>query len=158
LRREEVAQLANIGASWYVWLEQGRDAHPSPQVLESPSQAPKLTTNERRHLFLLAGQPLPPPSFPAEERLSPALQQVVHDLDPTPACVVGRRWDYLAWNRTADALFGFSAAEPPYAHDLLLQVVSDLDVWVMIYAPNAPSRAKLEAFLAELSASAAVDS
>ena len=35
LRREEVAQLANMGTSWYVWLEQGRDVHPSAQVLES---------------------------------------------------------------------------------------------------------------------------
>ncbi len=34
LRREEVAQLANIGTSWYVWLEQGRDVHPSAQVLK----------------------------------------------------------------------------------------------------------------------------
>src|SRR5438067_13147673 len=64
LRREEVAQLANIGASWYVWLEQGRDVHPSAQVLESLAQALRLTPTERRHLFLLAGQPLPPPVSP----------------------------------------------------------------------------------------------
>ncbi len=58
LRREEAAQLANIGTSWYVWLEQGRDVHHSAQVLESLAQALRLTPNERRHLFLLAGQPL----------------------------------------------------------------------------------------------------
>src|SRR6266700_5955185 len=69
LRREEVAQLANIGISWYVWLEQGRDVHPSEQVLESLAQALKLTLTERRHLFLLAGQPLPPPVCPAEESI-----------------------------------------------------------------------------------------
>src|SRR5215468_8640939 len=60
LRREEVAQLASIGTSWYVWLEQGRDVHPSMQVLECLAQALRLTANERRHLFLLAGQALPP--------------------------------------------------------------------------------------------------
>ena len=54
LRREEVAQLAHIGTSWYIWLEQGRDVHPSPQVLEGVAQALRLTANERRHLFLLA--------------------------------------------------------------------------------------------------------
>src|SRR5438046_7450359 len=59
LRREEVAQLANMGTSWYIWLEQGRDVHPSAQVLESLAQALKLTANERRHLFLLADQPVP---------------------------------------------------------------------------------------------------
>jgi len=95
LRREEVAHLANIGTSWYVWLEQGRDVHPSTQVLESLAQALRLTPNERRHLFLLAGQPLPPSSSPASEHTSPALQQVLDDLDPTPAYVIGRRWDYL---------------------------------------------------------------
>src|SRR6266571_3496149 len=94
LRREEVAQLAHMGSSWYVWLEQGRDVHPSAQVLESLAQALRLTANERRHLFLLAGQPLPPPASPAEECASPALQQMLNDLDPTPAYVVGRRLDY----------------------------------------------------------------
>src|SRR5881227_3438035 len=77
LRREEVAQLANIGTSWYVWLEQGRDVHPSAQVLESLAQALKLTLNERRHLFLLAGQPPPSHALPLEEHISPALQQVL---------------------------------------------------------------------------------
>src|SRR5258708_23429652 len=67
LRREEVAQLANIGTSWYVWLEQGRDVHPSRQVLESLAGALRLTTNERRHLFLLPRQPLAAPALPFEE-------------------------------------------------------------------------------------------
>src|SRR6266511_1085395 len=72
LRREEVAELANIGTSWYVWLEQGRDVHPSPQVLESLAQALRLTPNERRHLFLLAGKPLPQHAVSLEESASPA--------------------------------------------------------------------------------------
>src|SRR5689334_21778991 len=87
LRREEVAQLANIGTSWYVWLEQGRDVHPSTQVLECLAQALRLTLNERRHLFLLAGQPLPSSALPLEECVSPDLQQMLDDLNPTPACV-----------------------------------------------------------------------
>src|SRR5437762_6612891 len=80
LRREEVAQLANIGTSWYVWLEQGRDVHPSTQVLESLAGALRLTANERRHLFLLAGQPLPSSALPLEECVSPELQQMLDDL------------------------------------------------------------------------------
>lgn len=119
LRREEVAQLANIGTSWYVWLEQGRDVHPSTQVLESLAQALRLTGNERRHLFLLAGQPLPSPALPLEERVSPALQQMLDDLNPTPACVIGRRWDYLAWNLAADATFAISEASPPHARNVV---------------------------------------
>src|SRR6266536_4176988 len=124
LRREEVAQLANIGTSWYIWLEQGRDVHPSAQVLESLAQALRLALNERRHLFLLAGQPLPPHASPSEESASPALQQVLDDLNPTPAYAVGRRWDYLAWNQAADALFAISEASPRYGRNLVWRLFS----------------------------------
>ena len=119
LRREEVAQLANIGSSWYIWLEQGRDVHPSAQVLERLAQTLRLTVNERRHLFLLAGQALPPLSSPEEERVSQALQQVLDDLNPTPAYVMGRRLDYLAWNKAAGALFAISGTASAYERNLL---------------------------------------
>lgn len=119
LRREEVAQLANIGTSWYVWLEQGRDVHPSASVLESLAQALRLTLNERRHLFLLAGQPLPPHAFPMEEHVSPALQQILTDLGPTPAYVMGRRWDYLAWNKAAESVFDIAQLTPPHTYNLV---------------------------------------
>jgi transcriptional regulator with XRE-family HTH domain len=125
LRREEVAQLASIGTSWYVWLEQGRDVHPSAQVLESLAQALRLTVNERRHLFLLAGQPLPSPALPLAESVSPTLQQMLDDLNPDPACVIGRRWDYLAWNRAADGVFGISEASPPHAHNVIWRFFTD---------------------------------
>ncbi len=131
LRREEVAQLANIGTSWYVWLEQGRDVHPSAQVLESLAQALKLTANERRHLFLLAGQPFPPPLSTADESISPTLQQVLDDLDPSPAYIMGRRYDYLAWNRAADALFSLSEATSRYARNL---------IWRLFTSPTMQER------------------
>ncbi len=119
LRREEVAQLANIGTSWYLWLEQGRNVHPSAQVLESLAQALRLTLNERRHLFLLAGQPLPPRVPPIEEQVSPALQQVLSDLDPTPAYVMGRRWDFLAWNNAAERVFDITQIAIPHSRNLV---------------------------------------
>lgn len=139
LRREEVAQLANIGTSWYVWLEQGRDVHPSAQVLESLAQALRLTPNERRHLFLLAGQPLPPPVSPEEESISPALQQVLDDLNPSPAYVLGRRYDYLAWNKAADGLFAISDTlldtSSPYARNM---------VWRLFTSPTTRERPNWE--------------
>lgn len=122
LRREEVAHLANIGFSWYVELEQGRDVHPSAQVLESLAQVLRLTPNERRHLFLLAGQALPPQSHPGEETISPVLQHLLDDLNPMPAYVLGRRLDYLAWNKAADGVFAISAASSassPHARNLI---------------------------------------
>jgi len=135
LRREEVAELAHIGTSWYVWLEQGRDVHPSAQVLESLAQALRLTPNERRHLFLLAGQPLPAYSSPAEECVSTALQQVLDDLNPSPAYVLGRRYDYLAWNNAADRLFAISEAPPRYGRNL---------VWRLFTSPAMRERPRWE--------------
>jgi transcriptional regulator with XRE-family HTH domain len=135
LRREEVAELAHIGTSWYIWLEQGRDVHPSPQVLESLAQALRLTLNERRHLFLLAGQALPAPASALEECVSPALQQMLDDLNPTPVYVLGRRWDYLAWNRAAEALFGISEGSPQYDRNM---------VWRLFTSPAMRERPNWE--------------
>jgi transcriptional regulator with XRE-family HTH domain len=125
LRREEVAQLANIGASWYIWLEQGRNIHPSMQVLESLAQALRLTPNERRHLFLLAGQFLPPQTPPLEEHISPVLRQMLSDLEPAPAYVMGRRFDYLAWNNAAEKILAISAASLPYERNLVWRCFTD---------------------------------
>lgn len=125
LRREEVAQLANIGTSWYIWLEQGRNIHPSVQVLESLAQALRLTPNERRHLFLLAGQSFSPQTPPLEEHISPVLQQMLSDLDPVPAYVMGRRFDYLAWNTVAEKIFAISAASFSYERNLVWRFFTD---------------------------------
>lgn len=125
LRREEVAQLATIGTSWYIWLEQGRDVHPSASVLESLAQALRLTLNERRHLFLLAGQPLPAHTSPSQECASPVLQQVISDLDPNPAYVIGRRWDCLAWNNAAENVFALAQSASPYSNNLIWQLFTN---------------------------------
>lgn len=119
LRREEVAELAHIGVSWYTLLEQGRDVHPSRQVLESLAQALRLTDAEERHLFLLAGQEPPPLRLLEEVQITPALQRVVEALDPHPAFLIGRRWDVLAWNRAADLLFRFDEPCPPHARNVV---------------------------------------
>jgi transcriptional regulator with XRE-family HTH domain len=109
LRREEVALLANIGATWYTRLEQGLPINVSADVLAAISRALRLTSEERRHLYLLAGLPftIAPPE---EERVSELVLRVLDALDPSPAYVRGRRWDVLAWNRSADALLDLSSA------------------------------------------------
>jgi len=62
LRREEVALLADVGVTWYTWLEQGRDVNPSSAVMAAVAKALQCTPTEARHLFLLAG--LPPGEAP----------------------------------------------------------------------------------------------
>jgi len=121
LRREDVAELAHIGVSWYTLLEQGHDVHPSRQVLHSLASALKLTLVEERHLLLLAGQELvaAPTTVPDSEVVTPALRRVVDALDPHPAFVIGRRWDVLVWNRAAQILFHFDEPCPPHSHNVV---------------------------------------
>jgi transcriptional regulator with XRE-family HTH domain len=107
LRREELADLAGVGLTWYTWLEQGRDIHVSPQVLAAIARALQLEPAERAHLFRLAGQ-APPALEGASAALSPRLQRVLDAWDPFPAHVTGRRRDVLAWNRASEAVNGWS--------------------------------------------------
>ena len=106
LRREEVAQLAGVGTTWYTWLEQGRDVRASLDVLEAISRALRLTTAERTHLVLLGRGEEPPPCKSQTERVSATIRRLIENLGPNPAYVLGRRWDYLAWNRAACLVLG----------------------------------------------------
>jgi transcriptional regulator with XRE-family HTH domain len=106
LRREEVAQLAGMGATWYTWLEQGRDVRASLDVLESLARALRLNPAERTHLILLGRGEDPPPCKSPAERVSPTLRRLIENLGPNPAFILGRRWDYLAWNAATTALLG----------------------------------------------------
>jgi transcriptional regulator with XRE-family HTH domain len=104
LRREEVAQLAGVGVTWYTWLEQGRDIKPSAQVLDAISRTLQFSTHERTHLLTLAGQPV----FTVGDQcleLYPAVQPLIEQLEPFPACVVNDRHDLLAYNRVFASFF-----------------------------------------------------
>ncbi|MFL5864533.1 MAG: helix-turn-helix transcriptional regulator [Solirubrobacteraceae bacterium] len=105
LRREEVAHLAGVGTTWYTWLEQGRDVRASLDVLEAISRALRLTPAERTHLVLLGRGEVPPPCK-SDERVHPTVRGLIENLGPNPAFVLGRRWDYLAWNSAACAILG----------------------------------------------------
>lgn len=105
LRREEVAVLADVGVSWYTWLEQGRDIHVSEPLLERLARALRLTPTERAHLFELAhGRPAARPTR-SPHAVSDTLRRVI-EAHPYPALVSTRRWDVLAWNEAAVAIYG----------------------------------------------------
>lgn len=106
LRRAEVSQLAGISVDWYTWLEQGRPITVSTQVLESLAQALHLDASERAHLFFLAHQQPPPEMAMEPEIVSPTIQRFLDRLSPSPAYVVGSRWDIMAWNKAACVVFG----------------------------------------------------
>ncbi|AUY51852.1 helix-turn-helix transcriptional regulator [Streptomyces sp. CB01881] len=105
LRREEVAQLAAVGVTWYTWLEQGRDIQVSAQVLDAVARALLLDPAERGHLFVLAGTEDP---APVRECLTvtPAIRLVLEQMSPMPAAVVNTRYDVLAHNPSYAHLVG----------------------------------------------------
>src|SRR5580693_9443813 len=119
LRREEVAQRANISPTWYTWLEQGRGGGPSADVLDRISRALMLTEVEREHLFLLGlGRP-PEARYRRDEGVTPRLQRVLDALAPTPALLRTATWDVVAWNRAANVMFYDYAASPPEQRNIL---------------------------------------
>jgi transcriptional regulator with XRE-family HTH domain len=97
LRREEVAQLAGVGVTWYTWLEQGRDINASAQVLDAVARTLRMDHQERLHLFRLAG--IAPLAADSECAMLPShMQDVLDQLNPFPALVSSPRFDLLAYN------------------------------------------------------------
>ncbi|MEL7654812.1 MAG: helix-turn-helix transcriptional regulator, partial [Bacillota bacterium] len=106
LRREEVAQLAGIGVTWYTWLEQGRPIRVSNQVIESLSRVLLLNKQERIHLHLLANQPLPAEIPGYHGVISPILQHVLDSMALCPSLIADQRWNVIGWNKAACVILG----------------------------------------------------
>lgn len=125
LRREEVALLAAISPTYYAFLEQGRDVRPSRQVLDALARTLRLTVAERTHLHeLVHGQPAPDEADNTE-RVAQAVGALVDRLDPCPTYVTGRRFDVLAANRAARALWTDWTALPLEERNLLWWMFTD---------------------------------
>ncbi len=125
LRREEVAQLAGVGTTWYTWLEQGRDVRASASVLESIAGALDLTPAERAHLMLLGrGEEVPLRRAP-KEKIDPTIKRLVENLGANPTCITGRRFDFLAWNDAYSAVFSDPGEMPDGRRNLIWSVFMD---------------------------------
>jgi transcriptional regulator with XRE-family HTH domain len=107
LRREEVAALAGVGLTWYMWLEQGREINASAAFLENVARVLKLDEIERRHLFLLARKCPPVSNGRPWDSVSPLVRRLLDDLVLRPAYVFNLRRDVIAWNVAAETLFAF---------------------------------------------------
>ncbi|MFJ6484830.1 helix-turn-helix domain-containing protein [Streptomyces sp. NPDC091682] len=106
LRREELALLAGVSASYYARLEQGHSLNASPEVLDAIARALRLDGSERGHLHDLARSARPRSRRrPAPERVTEATAQLLDALGDVPAVVLGRCSDVLGWNRLGHALF-----------------------------------------------------
>jgi transcriptional regulator with XRE-family HTH domain len=128
LRREEVAQRANISTAWYTWLEQGRGGAPSADVLERIIEALMLTQTEREHVFLLGlGRP-PEVRYQQRDGVTPRLQRVLDRLNPCPAFVRTVTWDIVAWNKAATVLLADYSSVPPQDRNVLKHIFLNPDV------------------------------
>ncbi|MDR8408421.1 helix-turn-helix transcriptional regulator [Nonomuraea sp. 3-1Str] len=133
LRREEVAQLAGISIDYYTRLEQGRVRTASRPVLHAIGRALLLNDDQQRHLIQLAH-----PDDAVERRggptarVSPQVERLLANLADTPALVMGRYFDILAWNRLAAALLGDLAAMEPRHRNYVRMTFLDPHVRAML--------------------------
>jgi len=151
LRREEVAVLAGVGASWYTWLEQGRNMNPSPQALARLARVLQLERDETGYLFELAGHAAPRQPAPLTASVEPSLRRVLDLMEQAPAYVLNRRWDRIAWNAAALGLFGDFTREPREQFNMVRRVFTNAPT--RRYVVNWEEIAKSE--LAEFAASCA---
>jgi transcriptional regulator with XRE-family HTH domain len=149
LRREEVAQRANISATWYTWLEQGRGGAPSADVLNRISGALMLTDVEREHLFLLGlGRP-PEVRYKSTQGVSPRLQRLLDGLEFSPAIIKTATWDIVAWNRAAAVVLTDYGALPPDQRNILRMMFGNPQIRAAQHDWDAVARFVVGAFRAD---------
>jgi transcriptional regulator with XRE-family HTH domain len=127
LRREEVAQLAMISADYYTRLEQGRLTGASTSVLDAIADALRLSDDQKRYLYTLTNKKVTPRTAWAEH-VPPQTQLLLDNLVDTPAIVLGRCLDVLAWNSLAAALFTDFGQVPRHDRNFVRLLFLDAEV------------------------------
>lgn len=128
LRREEVAQRANISATWYTWLEQGRGGAPSAEVLNRIARSLMLTETQREYLFMLAFGHPPQAVYKAPEDVTPRLQRILDAFEVSPAFIRTATWNVVAWNRAAAVVFTDYGTLPAEQRNILRLVFRNSNV------------------------------
>ncbi|NJP93012.1 helix-turn-helix domain-containing protein [Nonomuraea sp. FMUSA5-5] len=150
LRREEVATLSGVSATWYTWLEQGRDIQPSRQVLDALARTLRLSPAERSYVLSLAGYaPLPDAAEPAGRTVPGHLQRLLDALAGFPAYAIAPDWTITGWNAAYAALYPNVATVDPGERNLLWLVFTDPYVRDLLPDWETTSRRFLAEFRAE---------
>ncbi|WP_240756099.1 helix-turn-helix transcriptional regulator [Pandoraea sp. XY-2] len=151
LRREEVAQLCGLSATWYTWIEQARDVSISAGALAAVAGALRLSRAERAYLFDLAGKRDPERgAVPLPHHASAQVQAAVAAV-AAPAYALDRCWDVLAWNAAAADIF-HGWLDAPGAKNLLRYIFLDAGAPTLIQDWERRARRVVAEFRAECSA------
>jgi transcriptional regulator with XRE-family HTH domain len=117
LRREEVAILAGVSATYYTWLEQGREVAVSRDVIESIGRALQLSRDEHMHLLGLWNANEPEVATITTE-VKPQWREIVSQM-AFPCFISNDRAELLAWNRAVDELIAKSSPQPQEQHNMM---------------------------------------
>ena len=149
LRREEVATLSGVSITWYTWLEQGRDIHPSRQVLNALARTLRLSGTEHAYVLSLAGYSTPPPP-PDAARTAPAhVQRLLEAQAGLAAFAIAADWQIVGWNRAYAVLYPGIATVAADDRNLLWLVFTDPYVRRLLPQWGDDSRRFLAEFRAE---------
>lgn len=149
LRREEVALLSGVSHTWYTWLEQGRDIHPSRQVVDALARTLRMSPAEHEYVLRLAGHDgAAAPG--AAEGMPPHVQRLVDALGSSPAYVITASWAIVGWNRAYERLYPGVAEVPAEQRNLLWLVFTDPAVRALLGDWTTDSRRFLTQFRAEV--------
>ncbi|MEU4874528.1 helix-turn-helix transcriptional regulator [Streptomyces sp. NPDC021608] len=140
LRREELAELADLSVDYVVRLEQGRATSPSAQVVASLARALQLQPMERDHAYRLAGL-LPPQEGMVSTHVPAGVQRMLARLGEFPVGVFSADWTLLSWTPAWAALLGDPGARTHAERNLTRAVFSvgpsGLAAWPVLQDGNA---------------------
>ncbi|GAA5069378.1 transcriptional regulator with XRE-family HTH domain [Thermocatellispora tengchongensis] len=150
LRREEVAVLSGVSVTWYTWLEQGREIHPSRQVLDAIARALRLSGTEHDYVLALAGYAAPRREAGAGPQEAPGhVRRLLDALAGYPSYAIAPDWGISAWNAAYARLYPNVASVPAVDRNLLWLVFTDPYVRALLPDWQVASRRFLAEFRAE---------
>ena len=117
LRREELASVAQVGLTWYTWLEQSRDIQVSKEVIERVAKALRLSHSDTAYFRSLAGKEVGNTEQGRGEELRD-VQRLLDGFTAGPAMLWNERFDCLAFNHLADVIYGWSESPLPFGRNL----------------------------------------
>ncbi|MGG6311623.1 helix-turn-helix transcriptional regulator [Paenibacillus macerans] len=124
LRREEVAILAGVSATYYAWLEQGREVAVSREVIESIGKALQLSQDEHTHLLELWNANEPEAVTTITTEVKPQWREIVGAM-AYPCFISNDRAELLAWNRAVDELVADVSTRPRGQQNMMAMLFTD---------------------------------